>query len=256
MRSRGSNVQGKALRDREARGGREIRRPGGHRGRRRPPDRAPARYRPRGALTVWRSEPPSDKLYRPGNVRVPRLRRARSTGCDRRLLIGPDFAKIHMRRRECAAVGQNGWDSHGRGSGHLCRRTLSAAGHLFSRVAATCGGPLGEHHLARKIPAVARRSDPACPANTDRAAKAQLWRADSAAQAENSGPPAPFRAPGAPLLRARETGLSSGSPVRARDIPSPATGSGVRPSCASRACAPAWPPPARPPRPGRPRSPR
>lgn len=71
--------------------GPDERRPGGHRGRRRPPGRAPARYRPRGALTVWPSEPPPDKLYRPGSVPSTRLFSRRHRNAGRR--------KIHTRQR-------------------------------------------------------------------------------------------------------------------------------------------------------------
>ncbi|SEF21699.1 hypothetical protein SAMN05421837_1011013 [Amycolatopsis pretoriensis] len=241
----------------------------------------------RGALTVWRSEPPSDKRYRPGNVRVPRLFSAGATARDLRLPSGPGSCGDPHATKGGRRAGRTGYEGCGRGSNHLGPRGKygwrSSAGNMIGTAQAA-------EWKARSTPAAAareqcrRRSSAGNTVSTAPAARRETRSAPAAAAREHRRrrssagntasttpstgqkprslrPSSRAGAPPAPGARNRPVepppARPPSRPRRNReDFPCPASDPGVRPSCAPRACGPAWSPPAPPPRPARPRSPR
>ncbi len=178
---------------------------------------APARYRPRGALTVWRPEPPPTSFDRairarpnqnrqPDPTQTPRGARSRnpvSRHPEQRGTNAPDAGRVHGSRT---------------GPGVAGRRALTATARLPRTQ---------QQRRPRRGRRAQHASTAAAPSTSTRAS---LTKPRPAAQLRQRA-------------RARQRGFVSTRP-RTR----------LKTSCESPACAPAWPRRARPARPGRLRS--
>lgn len=252
---------------------------GGHRA------SAPARYRPRGALTVWPAETPSDKPFGAWeSVRFPSITAGRAvpaadsvTRRERQTSVRYEgrhpTAPGHV--RQCC-VGRSG-RRVGRSGQHDGRSRMDeprANGHPGDRQAAhrLSGGrgaqlgaatrPGAEHssggrgtHRSKSVEHHRRRAPRRAIGFARRTTQSPGDIRETAGYRPGRAPPMalPRSASGSRKFgRARVTG----APRRRTRCAAgdPCQTDRVRPSCGSRACGPAWLRPARPQRPGAPRN--